>query len=175
MLRAGQHRLTRKAVTMPPTTATTAVSTRMSHCKELQHIATHCNTIHCNTLTQCNICLQRRLSRRYQHAYHTVTRCNTLEHIKHTATYAFNDGYYGGISNHNTLQYTATHCDTLQHMPQRRLLRQYEHVSHTAIHYNALQCKLLYTATHCNVMQRTATNASADCCYSRYHTGRRDV
>jgi len=39
------------------------------------------------------------------------------------------------------MQYTATHCDTLQH---------------TAMHCNTLQC----TATHCNTRQHTATHCN---------------
>ena len=54
-----------------------------THCNTLQHTATHYNTLH-HTTSHC----------------HSATHCNTLQHI---ATHC------------NTLQYTATHCNALQH------------------------------------------------------------
>jgi len=74
----------------------------------------------------------------------------------------------------NTLQRTATHCNTLHHqlhlldpsLPQRT-------TSHcntqqrTATHCNALQ----RTATHCNALQRTATHCrTATYCHTLQHT-----
>jgi len=68
-----------------------------------------------------------------------------------------------------TLQYTATHCNTLQHTATRTsgqvLTDLYAsftathcntNASFTATHCNALQ----HTATHCNILQHTATHTS---------------
>ena len=136
---------------------------------ELQHTATHCNTLqYCNTETHCNT------------LWHTATHCNTLQHtaaqklplhIPHT-WYIWNFQFFpSGIfvmcdeknwmnfwflrvfssktpavtlrcvvpGRCNTLQHTATHCNTLQH---------------TATHCNTLQ----HNAAHCNILQRIATH-----------------
>ena len=82
----------------------------------------------------------------------TATHCNTLQHtapclpanhiqstdsLQHTATHC------------NTLQHTATHCNTLQH---------------SATHCNTLQ----HSATHCNTLQYTVTRCTMSC--SESHT-----
>ena len=56
------------------------------------------------------------------------------------------------MPNCNTLQHTATHCDTLQHM------------QHTATHCNTLQHMqhMQHTATHCNTALRTRVLNSQD-------------
>jgi len=48
----------------------------------------------------------------------------------------------------NTLQHTATRCNTLQCIVRCNTLQ------HTAMHHNTLQ----HTATHCNTLQHTATH-----------------
>jgi len=74
----------------------------LSHYITLQHIATHCNTLHC-TATYCNT---EPNERRESHPslcnakHDTATQCNTLQH---TTTHC------------NTLQHTAIHCNTLKH------------------------------------------------------------
>ena len=99
-------------------------------CNTLQHTATHCNTLqhaatHCNTLQ------------------HTATLCNTLQHpakdcstATHCSTikllkFEIQAILINNTHTHTHTNYTATHCNTLQH---------------TAIHCNALQC----TAMHCD-------------------------
>ena len=60
----------------------------------------------------------------------------------------------------NTLQHTATYCNTRQHAAmyrKRRLCVYYAHcntLQHTATYCNTLQ----HTATHCNILQHTATH-----------------
>ena len=64
---------------------------------EIQHTATHCNTLQPppHTSTHCNI-LQ-----------HPATHCNILQHTAtHCNTLQLNTPH------RNTLQHTATHCDT---------------------------------------------------------------
>jgi len=69
----------------------------------------------------------------------------------------------------NTLQHTATHCNTLQHadVPYTMGIKQqkqmgdqalplFNTLQHTATYYNTLQ----HTATHCNTLQHTATHCN---------------
>ena len=78
----------------------------------------------------------------------------------------------------NTLQHTATHCKTLQHICntlqhakiycntfatlcntlQHTIASSCSTLQHTATHCNTLQ----HTATHCNTLQHTATQNSDD-------------
>jgi len=92
---------------------------------QYSHTATHSNT-HCNTL-------QRTLQHKLQHnatphqdmcLQHTAAYCNTLQHtaIKHMKvahhTYPVmpttSQDVYVFATRYNTLQLTATHCNTLQ-------------------------------------------------------------
>jgi len=87
---------------------------------------------------------------------------------------------------YNTLQQTATHCDTLQHTATswRKYVDTYvqghscsfydshcDTLQHTVTHCNTLQhsaihCNTLqHTATHCNTLQHTATH-----CNTAQHT-----
>jgi len=78
-----------------------------THCNTLQHTATYCNTLHCNTgawdasvTSECykHLPTSTRLSFQDQRG---ASHCNTLQHaLQHT------------------LQLTATHCDTLPHTMQ---------------------------------------------------------
>ena len=112
-----------------------------THCNTLQHTATHCNTLcnssctwscttttrsprsrcnaHCNTLQytakHCNTLiiqyyytLPRKLPRKLQH---------TLQHTLHQLVHVIMYYYYtlSSLQMQHTLQYTATHCNTLQH------------------------------------------------------------
>jgi len=66
--------------------------------------------------------------------WHTVVRCNTLQHcdtLQHTATH------------YNNVWHTVTRCNTLQHC---------DTLEHTATHCNTLQ----HTATHCNTHKAEA-------------------
>ena len=133
-----------------------------THCKALQHTATHCNThIICSSLsavllevidTKCIIvcsCLLRALQ-------HTAAHCNTLQR---TATHC------------NALQRTATHCNTLQHTAKRCNTLQHTHHllkppastarSHRHKMYNCLLVPSASTATHCNILQHTAAHCNA--------------
>jgi len=134
-----------------------------THCNTLQHTATHWNTLqhtatHCNTLQY----MQRGNAQTLQNIaihwkdslQHTIINCNTTkpkqnktckrkfwdilasaldmksqQTLQHTATYC------------NTPQHTATHCSTLQHTAAHCITLQ-----HTATHYSTLQ----HTATHHN-------------------------
>ena len=105
-----------------------------THCNALQHTATHCNALqhtaqgtatHCNTL--------QHIATLCKTLQHIATHCNALQ--KDNIADLRNNAHFSRISIlfenlYNTLQHTATHCNTLQH---------------SATHYNTLQ----HTATHC--------------------------
>jgi len=117
--------------------------TWLIHCNTLQHTATHCYT------------LQHRASLQYVWLLEGASltwliHCNTLQHtakqsLQHTATRC------------NTLQHTATHFNTLQHTATR---------CNTGPHYSAYDSwKGLFwhgsfTATRCNTLQHTATHCN---------------
>jgi len=110
---------------------------------------------------------------------HTVTRCNTLQHIatiatcchasQHTATpcqtltqpkrkaalLVLLPLQHTAI-HFDTLQNTAAHCNTLQHTHQDWNKGRAAGITLTATHCNTLQ----HTATHCNTLQRTASYCS---------------
>jgi len=93
----------------------------------MQHIASHCNTLHhtathCKTMTLCTTFL-----RAYSKSH--IESCNTLQH---TAIHC------------NTLQRTATHCNVLQHTATYCNVLQ-----RTAPHCTTLH----HAATHCNTLQ----------------------
>jgi len=62
------------------------------------------------------------------------------------------------ILNVNTLQHTATHCNTLQlkHVFHFRILPPSTVATHIATHCSTLQ----HTAAHCNTLQHTATHCN---------------
>jgi len=179
------------------------------HCNTLQHTATHCNTLqftatphpetHCNTTaTQLPHTAKHGLGDfdgRYCHTF--AKHCSALQHSTlkliatppqhHCKTLAW------GLRRQvlqcicNTLQHSATYCDTarcnkLQH--HCNTLQQHCNNTATPLHHtglgmtktaeaatncNALQhiCNTLqhsatrHTATHCNTLQHTATHCHA--------------
>ena len=101
-----------------------------------QYTATHCNTLqyHCNTAEEFSDYMRARLPASLQ-------GFNQKIQLKERGQ-AFNVWFRDtlGISQScpcNTLQHTATHCNTLQY------------TEHTATHCNTLQ----HTATHCNTQR----------------------
>jgi len=66
--------------------------------------------------------------------------------------YASNDGYYGGINTHVTLQRTATHCNTLQHDTLQHTDTMQHMPPTTAI------ASVSTRIPHCNAMQYTRTH-----------------
>jgi len=108
--------------------------------QSLQHTATHCNTLH-HTATHCNT-LQHTATR-YTSLHHTAQHCNKLQRTRdahvneswHTTTHAWCTRWWGRtrwwVRAHKrnqwppvphmpslveqSLQHTATHCNTLQH------------------------------------------------------------
>ena len=92
----------------------------VAHCSTLQHSVNLCNT-HCNTMQYAATIYPQEVEEQPIHNYQVSTHCN------------------------NTLQHTATHCNTLQHLT---------HTYQVATHYNNT---LQHTATHCNTPQHTAT------------------
>jgi len=75
--------------------------------------------------------------------------CNTLQH---TATHC---NTLHTATHCNALQHTTTHCNTLQHI--RHYTAIYGNtLQHIAIHRNILQ----HTAKHCNALQRTLIRGS---------------
>jgi len=142
-----------------------------THCNNLQHTASHLNTLH--TATHCNT---GQLTASHRNA---AARCNTLQHAA-TNFHTFNTSHHScarsdtlptptavqarattlhhNVPRCNTLQHTTTHCITLQHTT---------HHTHTYIHSDALlmwtaatgRCTTLHhTSTHCNTLQHTATH-----------------
>jgi len=71
---------------------------------------------------------------------HTATHRNTCNTLQQTASHC------------NTLQHTATHCNTRNTL--QRTTTHCNALQHTSTHYNTLQ----HTATHCNALQHTATH-----------------
>jgi len=59
----------------------------------------------------------------------------------------------------NTLQHTATHCNTLQ-LEARHTAPHCNTLQHTATHCNALQLEARHTAPHRNTLQHTATHCN---------------
>ena len=65
------------------------------------------------------------------------------------------DEPHGALPRYNTLQHSATHCNTLQHTTAwvtRRIIR----LQHAATHGNILQ----HTAAHCSTLQHTAAHCN---------------
>jgi len=95
----------------------------------LQHIATHCNTLQ-HTATPFN----KQMEKPATHC----TRYNTLQKTEGETC--------------NTLQHTATHCNTLKRQPATRT----NHRGPWRKEKPAAHCSTLqHTATHCNKLQHT--------------------
>ena len=76
--------------------------------------------------------------------YTLKTHCNTLQHT---------------AAHYNTLQHITTHCNTLQHAVTHYNTLQHittccNTLPHTAAHYNTLQ----HSTSHCNTLQHTAAH-----------------
>ena len=133
-----------------------------THCNALQRTAAHCE--HCDTMEhesgvgwywRAASCCRWRCSTLQETAtqYNTMqrnaTQCSTL-HRTETHCTARSARCWRSCCKYESLQYTATHCNTLQH---------------TAIH-----CKTLrHTATQCNAIYQTATSLTL----TNPHTHRR--
>ena len=78
------------------------------------------------------------------------TQYNTLQH---TATHC---------NTLHSLQHTATHCNTLQHTATHCISLQHTAtIFHALQHNDATHCSTLqHTATHCNTLQHTATRCN---------------
>jgi len=81
--------------------------------------------------------------------------CNTLQH---TATHCNTQVVVEVVHPNAQLQQTAVHCNTLQHTATHcntqvvvEVVRPNAQLQHIVIHFNTLQC----TATHCNTLQHT--------------------
>jgi len=74
---------------------------------------------------------------------------SVLDTLQHTATHC--NTMYNTATHCSALQLAATHCNTLQHTAAHC-----NTLSHTATHCNTLQ----HTATHCNTLQHTATHCN---------------
>jgi len=124
----------------------------------LQHCATLCNTLQ-HAGTQCNTLQQ------------TATHCNVITCRMHdtTRSYVCTDSFTYVtklITHRNTLQRTAIHYNTRQHIqlspPRTHIFGQCAAITHTGqrgqshTHCNTLQ----HTATHCNTLQHTATHCN---------------
>jgi len=104
-------------------------------------------------------------SPRAMHCAFPATHCNTLQHAdlygdtpQHT-THCAGPAQYGRREHgHMALQYTATHCNSLQltatHRTHRNTLHTVQALRSTACGH-ADKC---VTATHCNTLQHTATH-----------------
>ena len=187
-----------------------------THCNALQHTATYCNTPyehsaerrislhHSQQIKQAPDTCLRTLQ-------HTATHCNALQHtvwilsraenlvaplstnhastshVGRTRTLSLSQTNYSWKgTHHNTLQHTATRCNTLQNWsrwtnPNSILVtnklfmkrhtncstaKQNKALQHTTTYCNTLQHTIIYrdtlqrTATHCNTLQRTATHCN---------------
>jgi len=149
-----------------------------THCNTLQHTAMHCNALkrtetHCNMLQHTfaigagnfersgedwdakNGCFQKGCD--CSMLQHTATHYNNCNALKHTVTL------------YNTLQHTATHCNTLLRVMlekwsgqvrigMRKMdgFRTFVRMQHTVTHCNTLQ----YTEAHCNTLKHTATHCN---------------
>ena len=103
---------------------------------------THTHLIlHQYTLSSTPICIESMNSKDHDATQCRIHRFYAYGCCSDTATH------------YNTMQHTATLCDTLQ----QDLLHYYKiTLQHTAIHCNATQ----HTATHCNTLQPTATHCN---------------
>jgi len=122
------------------------------HCNTPQHTATHCNTLQ-HTATHCNI---------LQHAtthWSTVQHTSALLHREQCERLSGFPNWHGSTLNtsqslqqcathHNTLQHTATHCNTATH---------YEDCYCVEICWRLQQCATLQHTKHtievCNNVQ----------------------
>jgi len=95
-------------------------------------------------------------NRQHMHTGNYWMRCRSSQSVQHTATHC--DTLQHIAPHCNTSQHTATHCNTSQHTATHCNTLQY-----TAAHRNTLQ----HTAKHCNIQQHTAihcnTFTSIDC------------
>ena len=150
------------------------------HCNTMQYTATHCNTLHTlrHSATHCKFRVVGRRAHVCVHMYvcihsHTVIYCNALERnathcdtLLHIANIGLLEEELMSFvkeslthCNTDTLQYTATRCNTLQHcaahlnswLLEEELLSP---VKESLTHCNTLQ----YTATQCNTLQHSAAS-----------------
>jgi len=123
------------------------------------------------------------------HVHHSATRCNTLQHAAircnvlqdntiryrlHKSNCSVGVGAWRGhtsfVLTSTTLQYIATHCNTLQHAADytraTTLLgwERGEGILPFVLTFNTLQ----HAATHCNTLQHAATHTTR--CTTLYHT-----
>ena len=153
------------------------------HCTTLQHTAPHCNTLH-HTATHCNT-----LQHTATHEYHSAFRIKANRHIQiEQCSDVWKFSKVSPIP--ILLQYTATHCNTLQQratasvyaslqIEQSGDVWKFSKVSEIPILCSTCGSELtlenLYnsssevmsencdTGTHCNTLQHTATARNRQC------------
>ena len=112
-------------------------------------ILMYCPAIQCHTQPHTYICHTQPHTytspcERYALQQGDVSHCNRMMYL------------FTSLLPCNTLQHTATHCNTLQPhtytSPCERYAPHCHTLQHTATHCNTLQ----HTATHCNTLQHTA-------------------
>jgi len=135
-----------------------------THCNTLQHTATHCNTLqqtHCNTLqhtaTHCNT-LQH-TPKRYEPW--ATTHCNTLQHaLQHTTSHTI-ETFEPWVSSHVIWVMCGEWVTNWNVWISHELM--YEWVSSLELRglKETTHCtKLQQTTTHCNTLQHTATHCT---------------
>jgi len=161
-------------------------STRCNTLQLPQHSATLCNTL-LHTATNRSTPVQAhpvvsflpklqphdllQLPRIRACVSYTAANCNSLQHSAthpHTATRkqlsrvrAYINCQVLCKNCNNTLQHTATHCNTLQHThTQTQLSRVRAFVNFTASYCNTLLHSAVYIHSHCNILQHTATHCT---------------
>jgi len=125
-------------------------------CRVLQCVAVCCCVLLCVAVcfsdSKRRTCVFHTHGRNMAHVTaHGHRHCNTLQQcsaLQHAATHD---------TRQETLQHTATHCNTLQHAASSgthhcTTLHHTATVQHTATHCNTLQ----HTATHCNTLHHEA-------------------
>jgi len=145
-----------------------------THCNILQHTATHCNTLQ-HTATRCNTLYSQKLTilqlhcNTLQHtAAHRSTPHNTASHCITLQQTVLSEADYFAVT-------IATHCKIHQHTVMIQVLRLIlqlycNTLQHTATHCNTpthcdtsaqayFAATLQHTATHCNTPTHCDTSA----------------
>ena len=131
------------------------------------HSSSECVAVCCSVLQLYHVCLC--LSSALIHMP-WADECTWWVHL--TCAYVFQVhsstcGWVHRSRRRQTLQHTATHCNTLQHTPLTEETDSATHcntLQHTATHCNTLRSRrrqtVQHTATHRNTLQHTATHSA---------------
>ena len=140
--------------------ATSMMCPAVCCCGVLQCVLQYvCCSVCCNVCCSvcCSVCCDACCSADKKRAQ---LHCNSLQLLQHTATHCnccntLHTWQYGyARCTRNSLQLTATHCNSLQHTATHC------HTTHTFVMRRRPLHSCL-TATHCNSLQHTATHCNA--------------